>query len=317
MRAVAQLFSPAGRRASLLVLIYHRVLAEFDPLMPAEPDATRFAAQMDLLSDLFNVLPLTEAVARLKSGSLPARAVCITFDDGYVNNLAVATPILRARGLPATVFVATGFIDGSCMWNDILIEVVRSATDHLDLTSFGLGVYTLEDMPARRQAVDAILQGIKYLDPVTRLDRVRRIADHAKCVPPIGLMLSEAQVRQLHAAGIQIGAHTVTHPILTAINDDAARREIMESRRCLESLIGAPVKYFAYPNGRPQQDYASRHVLQVKQCGFDGAVSTAWGASHSESDAWQLPRIAPWDQSSLMWTGRIVKSYADAAALTV
>jgi peptidoglycan/xylan/chitin deacetylase (PgdA/CDA1 family) len=125
----------ASRRgpASLLVLIYHRVLPTRDPLLPDEPDAADFSAQMDLIGRNFRVLPLREAVQRLRSGDLPARSVSITFDDGYANNCEVALPILRERGIPATVFVATGFLNGGRMFNDTVIEAIRRAGAELDL----------------------------------------------------------------------------------------------------------------------------------------------------------------------------------------
>ena len=97
-RAILARLSPAGPRARLLILTYHRVLARPDPLLKDEPDAKTFAAQMDVLSSYCNVLPLPEAVARLKSGSLPSRAACITFDDGYANNLEVRNAHSGAAG---------------------------------------------------------------------------------------------------------------------------------------------------------------------------------------------------------------------------
>ena len=82
-RALLERCSPAGRRARLLVLTYHRVPPVADPLLPDEPDAAGFATQMDIVGHYCNVLPLPEAVRRLQSGALPSRAACITFDDGY------------------------------------------------------------------------------------------------------------------------------------------------------------------------------------------------------------------------------------------
>src|SRR6185436_8358647 len=124
MRGVGNVVAPGGARGSLLVLIFHRVLPQPDPLMPGEPDTAAFASQMDVIRATCTVLPLSAAVEQLYSGSLPERATCITFDDGYANNLTMAAPILQARGLPATVFVATSFLNGGRMWNDTVIESV-------------------------------------------------------------------------------------------------------------------------------------------------------------------------------------------------
>lgn len=121
------MMAPAGKRARLSVLIFHRVLRQPDPLFPGEMYAQRFDAVCRWLAAWFNVLPLDQAVSRLKAGSLPARAACITFDDGYADNHEVAASILGRHGLSATFFIATGFLDGGRMWNDTVIESVRQA----------------------------------------------------------------------------------------------------------------------------------------------------------------------------------------------
>ena len=152
LRGLGSLASPGRRAGSLLVLIYHQVLPVSDPLLADEPDAERFAAEMDLIKDVFNVLTLGDAVDRLGAGALPPRALSITFDDGYANNLHLAAPILAARGLSATFFVATGFIGGGQMWNDTVIEAIRHAPRDFDLRDLGFGDYQLVDVPAVDQA---------------------------------------------------------------------------------------------------------------------------------------------------------------------
>ncbi len=140
-------------------------------MLSDEPDAERFAALLDLIAAEFRVLPLREAVSRLRSGSLPARAVCITFDDGYANNCEVASPLLVARQLPATVFVATGFLNGGIMFNDLVIESIRGAPRELDLGSIGLGRFELADDEDRRDAAAKIIGALKYLPPADRYAR--------------------------------------------------------------------------------------------------------------------------------------------------
>jgi peptidoglycan/xylan/chitin deacetylase (PgdA/CDA1 family) len=108
-------------------------------------------------------------------------------------------------------------------------------------------------------------------------------------------MLSSSQLRELTAAGMSIGAHTVTHPILATLSSEEARREIAQGRDALESIIGRRVAHFAYPNGRPESDYDDDSVDIVRELGFDSAVSTAWGAARSSTDRFQLPRFSPWD----------------------
>lgn len=313
VRAAAALASGHGPTASLIVLTFHRVLGEPDPLLPDEPDAARFAAELDLLGACFQVLPLGEALGRLASGTLPLRAACLTFDDGYANNREVALPLLLARGLPATFFVATGFLDGGRMFNDTVIETVRRAPEEFDLRAEGLGEYRLVDPAARRRAVDDLIGRLKYLDPVERLARAERIATLAGVSLPADLMMTAAQVREVQRAGMEIGAHSVDHPILARVALEEARRQIVESKRQLEVLNGAPVRAFAYPNGRPGQDYGREHVAMVREAGFEFALSTAWGAASRGSDPHQVPRVAPWDRTPLRYGLRLARAYRSRA----
>lgn len=316
IRTAGSVLSRSGWRGrSLLILMYHRVLAEPDPMLPDEPDAVRFAAQMDLLARNFNVLPLSEAVERLQKSSLPPRAVCITFDDGYANNLTVAAPILAARKLPATVFVATGFLDGGRMFNDTVTEAVRRAPQELDLRSIGLGSCRLEDLAARRRAVGELLGRLKYLSPEERRQQADRVAQIVGAELPRDLMMTESQVRELVRHGIEVGAHTVNHPILTRVDDSTARREMAENKSRLEDITEAPVRLFAYPNGRPGRDYSSTHVRLARETGFAAAVSTAWGAAAGAGlDRFQLPRVAPWDPTALRFSIRLGLAYRQRAA---
>lgn len=309
LRGCGSLLAPGGRNGSLLVLIYHRVLAQPDPLLPDEPDVTAFAAQMDVIRATCQVLPLAEAVERLYSGSLPPRAACITFDDGYANNLTCAAPVLAQRRMPATVFIATGFIGGGRMWNDTVIEAVRRAGAELDLAALGLGRYSLPDVESRRRAFQAIINALKYREPAERLGKATQIAERVGSDLPTDLMLAESQLKQLRGAGLEVGAHTVTHPILARLDSAAAKREIAASKSYLEAVVGEPVRLFAYPNGRPTQDYERQHVDMVRAAGFAAAVSTAWGSGNRGSDRFQLPRLLPWDRSPVRFAARLLRAY--------
>lgn len=280
------------------ILIYHRVVPEPDALLPDLPDAREFDRQLAALQRWFTPLPLREAAARLRDGTLPPRAACVTFDDGYADNAEVALPVLRRRGVPATFFVSTGFIDGGRMWNDSVIETIRRRPDDvLDARSIGLDAIDISTTEARRRAIGQVLSGLKYLPQEERQERVDELAAQATRSLPADLMMTTAQLRSLRASGMEIGAHTVTHPILARLDPERARSEISEGKRRLEAITGNPVTLFAYPNGKPRQDYGAEHVAMVRELGFEAAVSTAWGVAHAGSDAFQLPRFTPWDRT--------------------
>lgn len=291
----------------LVILMYHRVLPEFDPLRPDDVTLRVFSRCMRTLKRFFNVLPLCEAVERLKTGTLPRRAVSITFDDGYADNAISAAPVLASLSLPATVFVASGYLDGGRMWNDAVIETIRrNSDDFLDFD--GIGRLPLGDTAERLRAIDTVLKHLKHLPLDERHRQVRALAGHSKETVGQDLMMTSAQVAALTDSGIDVGAHTVRHPILATLPEAAASEEIVESKSALEKITGREVVLFAYPNGRPGVDYRDADVKTVQRSGFKAAVSTSWGSAGRESDLYQLPRIGPWDRSGWRLALRIEKT---------
>ncbi len=309
-RFAASRFSPAGPGAKLSILIFHRVLAHPDPLFPSEATVQSFDWQMGLLKSVFNVLPLPEAVARLKAGTLPARAAAITFDDGYADNLTHALPILQKHGLHATFFIATAYLDGGRMFNDTVIESLRNTRlTKLDLSDLQLGQYELGSVAARTQAIHQILPKIKYLLPDEREAAAAQLAARAEVENlPNDLMMTTAQLKSLHAAGMEIGGHTHRHPILAKLDRAAARAEIAAGKTMLEDKLGARVRVFAYPNGKPGTDYLPEQAEIVRALGFEAAVSTSHGVSTRSSDMYQLARFTPWDTNRTTYALRLLQN---------
>ena len=305
--------SPVGDGAPLSVLIFHRVLPQPDPLFPSEMHARRFDIVCGWLARWFNVLALDEAVAHLQAGTLPARAASITFDDGYADNHQGALPILQRHGLRATFFIATGFLDGGLMWNDSLIASVRACKlPLLDLTSLGLGRHTLATLEERRSAVAALIAKIKYRSMAQRVSLTEHIARLARVALPHDLMLTSLEVKALRQADMQIGAHTVSHPILARLPAATAQQEIAGSKLFLEQLLSERVSLFAYPNGKLGDDYTPDNVDAVRRLGFDAAVSTQWGASRRGDDVLQLRRFTPWDAGQLSFGARLLANLHQA-----
>jgi peptidoglycan/xylan/chitin deacetylase (PgdA/CDA1 family) len=316
LRLPLSMLSPAGPRARLSILIFHRVLREADPLFPEEPDASRFEVQMRWVRQWFNVLPLAQAIDMLYTGTLPARAMAITFDDGYADNVEVAAPILHRLGLTAIFFITTGFADGGCMWNDRLIEAIRHCpNDEMDLSPMGLQRFALRSLADRRHAAVTLRRDIRHLEPARRQAITDAIVAATGGMPSPPLMMRPDQIRQLRTMNMGVGAHTETHPILTRIGSDAARNEIRRSKAWLEQLLDEAVDLFAYPNGVPREDYTAEHVEMVRACGFSAAVATAWGAASPQSDRFQLPRFTPWDSTRLRFGARLLANLNRAESL--
>ncbi len=302
-----------GLRGRLCILIYHRVLERADPFLPGDPDRETFEWQMRALRRHFRPLDLGQALDLLAAGSLPPGAVAVTFDDGYADNHTVALPILRRYGVPATFFVATGFLDGGRMWNDAIIESIRRThKDALDLEAVGLGRCEIRTLEQRLDLIARLIRRVKHQRPAVRGQAVERIVTAAGAKLPDDLMMTSEQVRGLQAAGMGIGAHTHTHPILAATELAEVRGELALGRKRLEALTDREVTLFAYPNGRPRLDYRSEHVAEVRAAGFRYAVSTARGAASQGSDPLQLPRFTTWDRSPARFVARVLSSYRSA-----
>jgi peptidoglycan/xylan/chitin deacetylase (PgdA/CDA1 family) len=266
--------------------------------------------QMEWLADLCNVLPLPEAAERLQEGTLPSRAACITFDDGYANNLEIAAPVLKRLDLPATFFITAAAVERGIMWNDLVIEGIRRARGDLDLQDIGYGRHGLVDDGARRAAIQAVITELKYQPLSERLCIAERIFSRAADEVPPRLMMNTKQVAELGAMGFDIGAHTMNHPILKVIPPDDARREIEESRDWVARVVGRPPKSFAYPNGRPDTDFNSEHEGMVRNAGFSVAVSTRWASATRDGSRFSLPRITPWERQRWGFWQRLAKTMA-------
>jgi peptidoglycan/xylan/chitin deacetylase (PgdA/CDA1 family) len=303
--AASSLLSPLSRGLARLsgtgravVLKYHRVLESRDPMRPGETTAEDFDAQMSVVAAHFPCKTFGSFIRGRGTAEGAPNTVVVTFDDGYKDNHDVALPILRKYGVPATIFVASGYLTGGMMWNDRLIEAMRvSVGRHVDLREAGLGepkIATLED--ASRAARET-LSAIKRWPQQQRAQFVDDFAAWAGLDPAHRVMLNGAEVTALAGAGIEIGAHTVTHPILSTLSPDEARAEIVQSRVELGRLLGREIATFAYPNGRPSKDFTDADVERVKEAGFSGAATTAWGCASARSDPFRVSRQAIWGSS--------------------
>lgn len=266
---------------------------------------------MGLLAHHFNVLPLSDAVTLLQQNKLPARAACITFDDGYADNLLLALPILEKYGLSATVFVATGFLDGGIMFNDTVLECIRQYPgDELDMSQLGMqSKHACSNETERRQTFRDIVSAIKYLPTECRLEKTQQLVELTGTRLPEDLMLSSSQLLELSERGVEIGAHTVSHPILRLLDSTRASSEIEQSRNNLVEILNKPVDLFAYPNGVPGVDYDLRHPTMLARLGFKAAVSTCAGYSVKETNIFELRRFTPWDSAPGKFLLRLLLNY--------
>lgn len=317
MRVLRRFASRASNRRGGpqgLVLCYHRVACPLrDPqLLAVWPD--RFSDHLAVLNRCTRPMALNEMVARVLAGkSLPPRAVAVTFDDGYSDNQLNAEPRLAAARIPATLFVATGYAQtGNPYWWDAVETVVLGSPlpARLDLplpdgvrswhiTTLpggydGWNVLEASDPGSRRAVYQEIMAALKPLDLSARnraLEALWQASGRESEATGEARPLSPQAVAQMHHRGIiSIGAHTVNHLQLSAIQSDDQKREITESVQAIGNWTACPVDLFAYPYGTPS-DYNATCVDLVTRAGLRAACSNFPGLVGRGVSPFELPRM--------------------------
>jgi peptidoglycan/xylan/chitin deacetylase (PgdA/CDA1 family) len=285
---------PAG--PTFPVLVFHRVNDSRDPFFPAVPTQV-FERRVAYLAHAYRVLTLEELVERMGRAELPRNALAITFDDGYRDTLTHAAPILAKHGVPATVFLATGFIGSATVpWADRLALGLKTTRAVSVRTPWG-EAFALGSEQERLQALDRLLDHLKRVpdEDVRRiLDGLFETLDVTDQTGFKDLMLSWDDVHALRGLGFTIGAHTVNHPILSRVSKERAWDEICGSRAMIESACGDAPRAFAYPNGR-SEDYSESVVRLVRDAGFTCAVTTRFGVNSQGTSPYELRRGGPWE----------------------
>jgi peptidoglycan/xylan/chitin deacetylase (PgdA/CDA1 family) len=274
------------RGPALAILMFHRIRDEPDPY-PLSITRAKFMAILRWLRRGNYLTGLDTGLKALATGA-PGTRYALTFDDGYRDNLAL---LEAPEPPPAVVYLATGHIGGDPIWAYRLAGAVAARrNDRIDLEDMALGRWTLDDDRAAADFLNDVVERLKVL-PGTMLERsVAAICTrHAPSPEPVEeMMLDWPQAQRLHRAGIEIGAHTVHHAILSRIGDDAAREEVVSSRDTVSRHV-APPRHFAYPNGGTE-DFGERDVQLVRSAGFATAVSTLEGVNRPGADPYRLRR---------------------------
>ncbi|MDD7931111.1 polysaccharide deacetylase family protein [Actinomycetospora straminea] len=276
----------------LLVLGWHNI--DPTPFYPAAPGAGRrgFERQLAAIDRLGTVVPLSDAVDTLAAGgSLPPRAVALTFDDGYADWLDAAVPALDRRGLHGTFFLVSDILSEriGAWWEELADAFDRCTATSLEWAG---RTHDLTTPVARRAAQDALKDELKLVDRATRVEAVSRIA--GRLAPPAPerppMFLDWAGARALAATGHGIGSHTVTHPILAREDAATQRHELAASRTALEEGLGQTVDLLAYPNGNAG-DYDQQTMELARAAGYRAAVTTRPGLVGPQEPPFAMHRV--------------------------
>jgi peptidoglycan/xylan/chitin deacetylase (PgdA/CDA1 family) len=296
----------AGRRG-FQVLTYHRVNDERDPFFPSVPTDV-FERHMAFVARTYCVLTVEDLAERARRDAIPRQALAITFDDGYRDTLTHAAPILARYGLAATVFLTTGLIGGHVMaWFDRLALGFKTARVGAVVAPWGERL-VLGSPAAQLQALE---RALGYFKRVPDHDRERGLesllggldgGDPASVKNP---MLTWDDVHALEGLGVSIGAHTVSHPVLSRVSPERAWAEIRGSRDMIQSVCGRAPRAFAYPNGQPA-DYTETVQRLVREAGFACAVTTRFGLNRRETPPYELRRGGPWEHDLATFAVKLV-----------
>jgi len=281
-----------SRHKSILILMYHRVNSCPDCLgLTITPEL--FSQQLQYLTERYNVISLSEAVTQISSRDVASNSCVITFDDGYRDNYQVAAPLLVENNMMATIFITYDAIqNGHFGWGEFDRALLTTSHDFLDLQHFGLGQYSLGSHVERELAIAVLHQLLKQRPDAEKLTVVEYVvAGYSGGFAGERTMMNWEEIGELANSGlVTIGAHTISHPILSRVPLAQARLEIVEGKRLIEQSLGQSVHYFAYPNGQPS-DIGHAVVEMVKEAGYLGACTTIAGRNPTSSDPFYLRRI--------------------------
>jgi peptidoglycan/xylan/chitin deacetylase (PgdA/CDA1 family) len=286
------------------ILAYHRV---FEPgpidrypydIELISADRARFEWQMGYVKTHYHPIRFADLLASFDGqAELPPRPVIVTFDDGYADNHTHAFPILRQLGVPATIFLSTGYIGGPMtFWYDRLAHSILR-TRKTEVTLGGVGTYPLPGTPAeRRHFLSRVMRLIKDSPNSARLTWLCEIEEQLSDAPPSerdprSRPLDWSQVREMAEAGIEFGSHTVSHPILSRCSPDEVQFELAESFATLGRHVDRFAPVLSYPVGGPAA-FNDQVIDEARRCGYRLAASYIHGRNTlSTLDRFALRRI--------------------------
>lgn len=286
-------------RNSAVVVAYHSIYTRAQPFSAwHHMSAERFEEQIAYMARRYHCISAANLLENLARGRNDPYSVVVTFDDGFASNLHVALPILQRYQVPATFFIISGMLESNgFMWPDRLACIIGGA--ELQESHFEGVTLMLRDATEKGAAYRSLVKVCKalpvdernlYLEQLAQCLRVDEAAFPQQPWWDDYRIMSGAEVRLLSQSPlVEIGAHTMTHPVLSRTDTAHARQEITESRQALEKLLGK-VRYFAYPYGG-SDDYTALHRQMCIDAGYEAAFSAKMGAVIRNTDRFEIPRM--------------------------
>ena len=274
-------------RGKLIILTYHSFCVNWPPGLFNSLPVRRFERQIQFLKNNFKVVSLKQGLDYLRQGYFHDQPwVAITIDDGFLDNYTHAWPLLQHYGIPATIFLATDFIDtGRPPWPTQLTEILEHTPLRYMESPFRKDIRSLT---LRSTVVQQLMKDWGSLSPEQRFTNIEVLRSELQVNRPTRhFPLTWNQIRKMRSSGVFIGSHTVYHSILPAVNDSLARMEIRESRKRIEEELQEECLDFAYPNG----DFGLREKKLLQSENFRLGLTQETGINDVDSDRYSLFRI--------------------------
>lgn len=284
------------RKNAVIIMAYHRISQpenDADYISTLAVTADAFEKQMDYLTRSYNVIPLTEACQLLKHHTvLDKDYVVITCDDGYGDNYINGQPVFNRFGLQPIIYLTTGYIGaGERIWHDQVEFIVRNSRKHrVDLEELGITA-VLNNNSDKADLAFTLMQRIKKIPDEERRSLLTKIAAQLDTAPEGAgnELLTWQEVRAMVQCGCEMGSHTVTHAIMSALSREHAREELLNSQAAIEKETGRPCGHFAYPDGQLTDIDGGCESL-VREI-YSSAVTTEPGVNYPGCDLYRLRRI--------------------------
>lgn len=302
----------------VFIFLYHRIFeAEIDPFLLCVSPA-HFSEHLEILKKNYQVLSLFQLVQYLQEEKFPQKdAVVLTFDDGYQDNFVYAKPILEKYEIPATIFITAGYIglQKELWWNELeRLILLSNLPTQITLTIKGKEYsWTFEkdinvptkiiknwhleiknDCSGRYKFFRTVYNLLKIVDPIERDNVMFQLKENVHNYPferPDYFVLTKDEINKLSTHKlIEIGSHTLTHPVLSSLSYDAQKQELLKSKQILEEITNKQIKYFAYPYGG-NSDINNISIQLVKECGYLCACANVPGFIRKDSNIFSLPRF--------------------------
>lgn len=271
------------------ILMYHRIGNGEDY---GSLTVSQFQDHLNIIRKHFNPVSLSSLVAQNEKRCVKNNSVAITFDDGYYDFAKYAFPLLMENDIPATIFITTGFVNGDLwLWPD----QIKYAIDNTERNSLYLENFGVEIMVAGNevQAWNILSDYCLTVSENEKKSIIRIIfkklgVDFPDFTPDSYRPLSWNQINEFISEGLEIGSHSVSHPILSKVNNNQLVTEIQSSRKSIIENTGVYPKGFCFPNGMPD-DFNEKVKIAVRDAGYEYAVA-AYPDPDPMVDKWAINR---------------------------